>query len=78
MKMKKNVGLADQKVRAYVLAPILALVGVVALVAGWSVWIAIVAFVLAVVMLVTGLSRTCPIYSATKLSTTAKDPAAAA
>ena len=74
MIMKKNVGFADQKIRAYVLAPILAALAIVAIVLGWPVWIPIVAFVLAAVMLVTGLSRTCPIYSATKLSTTAKDP----
>lgn len=72
--MKKNVGLVDQKVRAYVLAPILAGIGILALVLGWSIWVAIVAFVLAAVMLVTGLSRTCPIYSATKISTAEKNP----
>lgn len=72
--MKKNVGFLDQKVRAYVLAPILAIVGIVALALSWPVWVPIVAFVLAAVMLVTGVSRTCPIYSVVQVTTVEKPP----
>jgi hypothetical protein len=51
--MKKNVGLLDRKVRAFVLAPLFVVLAVVTVLTGWSLWIAALFVVLAVVMAVT-------------------------
>lgn len=73
--VKKNMSPTDGKIRTFVLAPIFAILGVVALVAGWSVFIAIVLFVLAGIMVWTGRSSSCPIYSATGMSTKSDEEA---
>ena len=74
--MKKNVSATDGKIRTFVLAPIFAVLGVVALVVGWSIFIAIVLFVLAGITVWTGRTSSCPIYSATGMSTRSDEEAA--
>lgn len=75
--MKKNMGATDGKIRTFVLAPIFAILGVVSLVLGWSIFIAIVLFVLAGIMIWTGRTSRCPIYSATGMSTRSDEEAGA-
>ena len=75
--VKKNMSPTDGKIRTYVLAPIFAILGVVALVAGWSVFVAIILFVLAGIMVWTGRTSSCPIYSATGMSTKSDEEARA-
>lgn len=64
--MKKNLGSVDRKLRAFVVAPALVIVG---LLVGPAGWLAIVTYALAAVMLATSLASTCPIYSALGLHT---------
>lgn len=64
--MNKNLGSADRKLRAFVIAPALVVVG---LLVGPTDWLAIVAYALAGVMLATSLASTCPIYSVFGLRT---------
>lgn len=58
--MNKNMGSADSKLRAFVVAPVLIVVG---LLVGPAGWLAIVLYALAVVMLVTSVVGTCPLYT---------------
>ena len=57
--MNKNMGSADSKLRAFVVAPVLVVVG---LLVGPAGWLAIVLYVLAAVMLATSVVGTCPLY----------------
>lgn len=58
--MKINVGSADRKLRAFVVAPLLIVAG---LLAGPGGWLAIVLYVLAAVMLATSAVSFCPLYA---------------
>lgn len=58
--MKINLGSADRRLRAFVVAPVLVLAG---LVAGPAGWLAIVLYVLAGVMLATSAVSFCPLYA---------------
>ena len=58
--MKINMGSADRKVRAFVVAPLLVVVGVLVGPAGW---LAIVLYALAGVMVATAAVGSCPLYS---------------
>jgi hypothetical protein len=62
----KNMGSADRKVRAVVVAPLLVIVGVLAGPAGW---LALVLYALAAVMWTTAAAGTCPLYRVFGLST---------
>jgi hypothetical protein len=64
--MNKNLGSTDRKLRAFVVAPVLVVVG---LLVGPLGWLALVAYALAAVMLATSLASTCPIYSVFGLRT---------
>ena len=64
--MKINMGSADRKLRAFVVAPVLVVAG---LLVGPAGWLAIVLYVLAVVMLVTSAVTFCPLYALFGLST---------
>lgn len=75
--MKKNMSATDGKIRTFVLAPVFAILGIVSLVLGWSIFIAIVLFVFAAIMVWTGRTSSCPIYSATGMSTTSDEEAGA-
>ena len=57
--MNVNMGSADRKLRAFVVAPVLVIAGVLVGPAGW---LAIVLYVLAGVMLATSAVGTCPLY----------------
>jgi len=57
--VNKNMGSADSKLRAFVVAPVLVVVG---LLVGPAGWLAIVLYVLAAVMLATSVVGTCPLY----------------
>ena len=57
--VKKNVGSADSKIRAFVVAPVLVVAGLLVALAGW---LAVVLYAVAVVMLVTAVVGTCPLY----------------
>lgn len=57
--MKMNMGPADRKLRAFVVAPVLIVVGLLVSPAGW---LAIVLYALAGVMLATSAAGTCPLY----------------
>ena len=57
--VKKNVGSADSKIRAFVVAPVLVVAGLLVALAGW---LAVVLYALAGVMLVTAVVGTCPLY----------------
>lgn len=70
--VKKNIGSTDRKLRAFVLAPVLVIAGVLA---GPTGWLALVAYALAAVMLATSAVSTCPLYLPFGLSTTARDSA---
>lgn len=58
--MNLNLGSADRKLRAFVVAPVLVVAGVLVGPAGW---LAIVFYALAGVMLVTAAAGSCPLYS---------------
>jgi hypothetical protein len=55
-----NMGSADRKLRAFVVAPVLVVVGVLFGPAGW---LAILLYALAVVMLATAAAGSCPLYT---------------
>ena len=57
--VKKNMGSADSKIRAFVVAPVLIVAG---LLVGPAGLLAIVLYALAGVMLVTAVVGTCPLY----------------
>lgn len=58
--MTMNMGSADRKARAFVVAPVLVAAG---LLVGPAGWLAIVLYVLAAVMLGTAAAGSCPLYS---------------
>lgn len=58
--MKINLGSADRKLRAFVVAPVLVVAG---LLAGPGGWLAIVLYALAAVMLATAAVSFCPLYA---------------
>lgn len=58
--MNKNVGSADRKLRAFVIAPVLI---VAAVLVGPVGWLAIVLYILAAVMLGTAAAGSCPLYT---------------
>ena len=58
--MKMNMGPADRKLRAFVVAPVLIVVGLLVSPAGW---LAIVLYALAGVMLATSAVGSCPLYT---------------
>ncbi len=58
--MKINLGSLDRKLRAFVVAPVLVVAG---LLAGPGGWLAIVLYVLACVMLATSAFSFCPLYA---------------
>ena len=58
--MKINMGSADRKLRAFVVAPVLVVAG---LLAGPAGWLAIVLYVLAAVMAGTAAVGFCPLYA---------------
>jgi hypothetical protein len=57
--MNLNLGPADRKLRAFVVAPVLVVAGVLVGPAGW---LAIVLYALAGVMVVTAAAGSCPLY----------------
>ena len=65
--MNVNMGSADRKLRAFVVAPVLVIAGVLV---GPTGWLAIVLFAVAGVMLATSAVGTCPLYLPFGLSTT--------
>ena len=67
--MKKNIGSTDRKLRAFVLAPVLVIAG---LLVGPTGALALVAYALAAVMLATSAVSTCPLYLPFGLSTVAR------
>ena len=58
--MNLNMGSADRKLRAFVVAPVLVIAGVLVGPAGW---LAIVLYALAGVMLATAAVGSCPLYT---------------
>jgi hypothetical protein len=58
--MKINIGSADRKLRAFVVAPVLIVAG---LLVGPADWLAIVLYALAGVMLATSAVSFCPLYA---------------
>lgn len=58
--VKINMGSADRKLRAFVVAPVLVVAGVLVGPAGW---LAIVLYALAGVMVATAAVGSCPLYS---------------
>ena len=58
--MKKNMSSADSKIRAFVVSPVLIVVG---LLVGPAGWLAIVLYALAAVMLATSAVSFCPLYA---------------
>jgi hypothetical protein len=64
--MKINVGSADRKLRAFVVAPVLIVAG---LLVGPAGWLAIVLYILAAVMLATSAVSFCPLYALLGLRT---------
>jgi len=58
--VKMNMGSADRKFRAFVVAPVLVVVGVPVGPAGW---LAVVLYALAAVMLATAAIGSCPLYT---------------
>jgi hypothetical protein len=62
----KNMGSADRKIRTFVVAPVLVIVG---LLVGPAGWLALVLYALAAVMLATSAVSTCPLYMPFGLST---------
>jgi hypothetical protein len=57
--MNLNLGLVDRKLRAFVVAPVLIVAGVLVGPAGW---LAVVFYVLAGVMVATSAAGACPLY----------------
>jgi hypothetical protein len=57
--VNKNMSSVDSKVRAFVVAPVLVVAGVLV---GHAGWLAVVLYALAGVMLPTSLVGTCPLY----------------
>jgi len=55
----KNLGSVDRKIRSFVVAPVLVIVG---LLVGPGGWLAVVFYALAAVMLATAAVGTCPLY----------------
>jgi Protein of unknown function (DUF2892) len=64
--VKINVGSADRKLRAFVVAPVLIVAG---LLVGPAGWLAIVLYILAAVMLATSAVSFCPLYALLGLRT---------
>lgn len=64
--MNKNMGSADRKLRAFVIAPLLVFAAVLVGTAGW---LALVLYTLAAVMLATAAAGSCPLYSLLGLRT---------
>lgn len=64
--MAKNMGSADRKIRTFIVAPALVIVG---LLVGPAGWLALVLYALAAVMLATSAVSTCPLYMPFGLST---------
>ena len=64
--MHKNMGSADRRLRAIVVAPVLAVVGVLV---GPASWPALVLYALAAIMLATSTAGSCPLYMPFGLST---------
>jgi Protein of unknown function (DUF2892) len=64
--VKINVGSADRKLRAFVVAPVLVVAG---LLVGPAGWLAIVLYALAAVMLATAVVSFCPLYALLGLRT---------
>jgi hypothetical protein len=58
--VKINIGSADRKLRAFVVAPVLVVVG---LLLGPAGWLALVLYALAGVMLATSAVSFCPLYA---------------
>jgi len=58
--VKINMGSADRKLRAFVVAPVLIVAG---LLVGPAGWLAIVLYILAAVMLATSAVGFCPLYA---------------
>jgi hypothetical protein len=71
--MKINIGSADRKLRAFVVAPVLVVAG---LMVGPAGGLAIVLYVLAGVMLVTSAVSFCPLYALLGLRTRPEEKAA--
>ena len=70
--MKINMGSADRKLRAFVVAPVLIIAG---LLAGPAGWLAIALYVLAGVMLATSAVSFCPLYALFGLRTRPEEKA---
>jgi len=70
--MKINIGSADRKLRAFVVAPVLVVVG---LLVGPGGWLAIVLYALAAVMLATSAVSFCPLYALFGLRTQPEEKA---
>jgi Protein of unknown function (DUF2892) len=64
--MKTNIGSADRKLRAFVVAPVLIVAG---LFVGPAGWLAIVLYALAGVLLATSAISFCPLYALLGLGT---------
>lgn len=64
--MKINIGSADRKLRAFVVAPVLIVAG---LLVGPASWVAIVLYALAGLMLATSAVGFCPLYALLGLHT---------
>ncbi|MGA8248772.1 MAG: DUF2892 domain-containing protein [Nocardioides sp.] len=64
--MNQNVGSADRKLRAVLVAPALVVIG---LLVGPGGWLALVLYGLAVVMWATAAAGSCPVYSVLGLRT---------
>ena len=73
--MKRNAGSADRRLRAFVVAPVLVLAG---LLVGPAGWLAIVLHALAGVMLATSAVSFCPLYALLGLRTVSEQTAAPA
>jgi hypothetical protein len=72
--VKNNIGSADRKIRAFVVAPVLVVAG---LLVGPAGWLAFVLYVLAVVMLATSAVSFCPLYALFGLRTAPEEKSAA-
>jgi hypothetical protein len=71
--VKINIGSADRKLRAFVVAPVLIVAG---LLVGPAGWLASVLYVLAGVMLATSAVSFCPLYALLGLGTRSEQKAA--
>jgi Protein of unknown function (DUF2892) len=72
--VKINIGSADRKLRAFVVAPVLVVAG---LLVGPAGWLAIVLYALAAVMLATSAVSFCPLYALLGLRTLPEQTATA-